>query len=252
MVADLTDLRIMVYASALVRGDARPLTIIHGMERALPGLRLGWTTSDKEELIPLPHRDEWVATTRESGGFPFLCNDDDDHLVTLAGSENPNGLAAGSPLHFAVRATLLLDAVGIAAAVDVLEAVAEGARGFWGHATPFNAAVEISRQTRDPVRKPGVPPRGLPVLRFSDYIRAPEIPHCLGWLNYWSAAAARTIGFPDPARDAELLTRSRRTATGGWVVRLTDSPLDLDNPAHLDALKRAYERFPEIGGRSVP
>jgi hypothetical protein len=30
------------------------------------------------------------------------------------------------------------------------------------------------------------------------------------------------------------------------------APLDLDNPAHLDALKRAYERIPEIGGRSVP
>jgi len=29
-------------------------------------------------------------------------------------------------------------------------------------------------------------------------------------------------------------------------------PLDLDNPAHLDALLRAYEHFPEIGGRSAP
>ena len=28
--------------------------------------------------------------------------------------------------------------------------------------------------------------------------------------------------------------------------------LDLDIPAHLDALLRAYERFPEIGGRSTP
>ena len=82
--------------------------------------------------------------------------------------------------------------------------------------------------------------------------RSPEIPHYLGWLNYWSAAAAQAIGFPDPARDAELLSRARRTATGGWVVQLTDAPLDLDNPAHLDALKRAYERFPEIGGRSAP
>jgi hypothetical protein len=83
-------------------------------------------------------------------------------------------------------------------------------------------------------------------------IRSPEIPHRLGWLNYWSAAAARTIGFPDAARDADLLSRSRRTSTGGWVVRLTNAPLDLDNPAHLDALKRAYERFLEIGGRSTP
>jgi len=53
-------------------------------------------------------------------------------------------------------------------------------------------------------------------------------------------------------RDADLLSRSRRTATGGWVVQLTKAPLDLDNPAHLDTLKRAYERFPEIGGRSTP
>ncbi|WP_395848455.1 DUF5953 family protein [Cystobacter fuscus] len=33
---------------------------------------------------------------------------------------------------------------------------------------------------------------------------------------------------------------------------LTGTRLDLDNPAHLDPLKRAYERFPEIGGRSTP
>ena len=82
-------------------------------------------------------------------------------------------------------------------------------------------------------------------------IRSPEIPHRLGGLNDWSAAAARAIGFPDPARDAELLSRARRTETGGWVVKLTDAPLDLDNPAHLDTLKRTYARFPEIGGRST-
>ncbi|KFE67101.1 hypothetical protein DB31_8454 [Hyalangium minutum] len=99
---------------------------------------------------------------------------------------------------------------------------------------------------------PPCPPRGLPALKLPDKIRSPEIPHRLGWLNYWSAASARTIGFPDPACDADLLTRARRTASGGWVVQLTDAPLDLDNPAHLDALKRAYERFPEIGGRADP
>ncbi|HSP78631.1 MAG TPA: DUF5953 family protein [Myxococcaceae bacterium] len=70
------------------------------------------------------------------------------------------------------------------------------------------------------------PPRGLPALKLPWDIRSPEIPHRLGWLSYWSDAAARAIGFPDPARDAELLSRSRRTASGGWVVRLTDAPLD--------------------------
>ncbi|HET6261131.1 MAG TPA: DUF5953 family protein [Chloroflexia bacterium] len=104
------------------------------------------------------------------------------------------------------------------------------------------------------VEPPSKPLKSLEIqsVRCSSAMRSPEIPHRLGWLSYWSAAAARAIGFPNPARDAELLSRSRRTATGGWVVRLTDAPLDLDNPAHLDALKRAYERFPEIGGRSAP
>ncbi|WP_257463480.1 DUF5953 family protein [Archangium lipolyticum] len=252
MTSSQNELGIIVYAPALVRGDALPLAIIHGMERALPGLRLGWTTSGKEDLIALPHRDEWIAANSTDGGFPFLCNDDNDHLVTVAGWENPNGLAAGNPPHFEVHADLPLDAAGIAAAADMLEAVAEGARAFWGHATPINAGVEIAEQTSPTLEGPPCPPRGLPALKLPKKIRSPEIPHRLGWLNYWSAAAARAIGFPDPACDAELLSRSRRTATGGWVVRLTDAPLDLDTPAHLDALKRAYERFPEIGGRSTP
>jgi hypothetical protein len=246
------NMTVSVYAPALVDDDGRPLAIVHGMERAFPVLRLRWTTSEKDDLIAVPHRDAWVASDRTDGGFPFLCNDDDAHPVTIFGLENPNGLSAEGPPHLEVHASLPTHAAGLAAAADVLAAVGEGARAYWGHATPSNATVEISRQTTDPVRKPGVPPRGLPALRFPDFILAPEIPHHLGWLNYWSAAAARTLGFPDPARDADLLSRARRTATGGWVVRLTDAPLDLDNPAHLDALKQAYERFPEIGGRVAP
>ena len=140
----------------------------------------------------------------------------------------------------------------ISAAGDVLERVAEGARAFWGHATPDAAALDIAYQIAPTLEGPPSPRRGLPALKLFERIRSPEIPYYLGWLNYWSAAAAQAIGFPDPARDAELLSRARRTPPGGWVVQLTDAPLDLDNPAHLDALKRAYERFPEIGGRSAP
>jgi hypothetical protein len=90
------------------------------------------------------------------------------------------------------------------------------------------------------------------MLNLPEKLPAPETPWFLGWLNYWSAATATTIGFPDPARDAELLTRARRTGSGGWIVQLTDAPLDYDNPAHLSALLRAYERFPVIGGRAAP
>ena len=252
MAINPNDLSIIVYAPALLGDDGRPLAIVHGMEGALPGLRLGWTLSEKEDFISLPHRDEWVAADRTDNGFPFLCNNDKDRPVTLFGLENPNGLAAGSPPHFEVHADLPLDAAGIAAAADVLEAVAEVARAFWGHATPFDAGVAIAEQTSPTLEGPPRPPRGLPALKLPEKIRSPEIPHRLGWLNFWSAAAAQAIGFPDPDRDAELLTRARRTPSGGWVVQLTDAPLDLDIPAHLDALKRAYERFPAIGGRDSP
>ncbi|MFY2561964.1 DUF5953 family protein [Corallococcus terminator] len=117
---------------------------------------------------------------------------------------------------------------------------------------PDGVAPEVAKQFRHSMDQPHVPPRGLPALSLPKHIHSPEIPHYLGWLNYWSAATAQAIGFPDPARDAALLSRARRTATGGWVVRLTETPLDLDNPLHLEALLRAYERFPEIGGRVPP
>ena len=133
-----------------------------------------------------------------------------------------------------------------------------GGRG-GGRARVLGACDAVQRggwrsRSRSPTRahEPECPPRGLPALNLPENLRSPEIPYYLGWLNYWSAAAAQAIGFPDPARDADLLSRARRTATGGWVVQLTDAPLDLDNPAHLEALMRAYERFPEIGGRAAP
>ncbi|MBZ4418661.1 DUF5953 family protein [Myxococcus sp. RHSTA-1-4] len=243
---------LIVYAPALVGDDGRTLAVARGMERAFPGLRLEWTISDEGRLIPLPQRDAWISEATARGELPMLCNGGEGHRVTLTGWERPAGISPGGQSQFEVHAKLPMDAAGITAASNVLEEVADGARAFWGHATPKRAAGDIAEQTSRPLHGPHRPPRGLPVLKKSEDIHSPEIPHRLGWLNYWSAATAQAIGFPDPARDADLLSRSRRTATGGWVVRLTDAPLDLDNPAHLDTLLRAYARFPVIGGRASP
>jgi hypothetical protein len=248
------ELSIIVYAPAIVGDDGRPLAIVHAMERAFPGLHLGWTISNEGQRIPVPQREAWLAQGRpDGGGFRLLCNGYENYSVTVSGWESLAGSSSGGQAQLEVHVTLSMDAAGSAAAAEVLEGVAEGARAFWGHATPFSAVLDIARQTKDPARHPQVPPpRGLPALKLSGLIPSPEIPHRLGWLNYWSAAAARAIGFPDPARDADLLSRSRRTATGGWIVRLTEAPLELDNPTHLDALLRTYERFPVIGGRMTP
>ncbi|RYZ38221.1 MAG: hypothetical protein EOO71_24920 [Myxococcaceae bacterium] len=243
---------LIVHAPELLGDDGRTLAAVQGLERAFPGIRMEWKISEEGKPIALPQRAAWLAEAAARGKFPMLCNGDESYPVTIAGLQRPPRLSPGGQPRFEVYTQLPLDAAGIAAAAGVLEGVAEGASSFWGHATPHDVAAELSQQTIDPVRKPGSPPRGLPALKFPDRIRSPEIPGFLGWLNYWSPATARILGFPDPSRDAELLSRSRQTAKGGWVVRLTEAPLDLDNPVHLEALMRAYERFPEVGGRSTP
>ncbi|WP_141332016.1 DUF5953 family protein [Myxococcus sp. AB025B] len=245
-------LLLTVYAPALAGDDNRPLAAIHGMEQALPGLRLEWRVTGGRRLAALPQRDAWLVGKIKDGGFPLVCNGDESYPVTVMGRGNDGLFSPGGQALFEVHARLPLDASVIKAAAEMLERVAEGTHSFWGRATPHDAAIDIAYQTAPTLEGPPSPRRGLPALKVFEHIRSPEIPYYLGWLNYWSSAAAQAIGFPDPARDADLLSRARRTATGGWVVQLTETPLDLDNPAHLDALKRAYERFPEIGGRAAP
>jgi hypothetical protein len=245
-------LTLIVYAPALGSKDGRTVDVIHGMEKALPGLRLEWRLSAGGRPIPLPQRDAWLLESIEDGEFPIVCNGDVSSPVTVDGRERPGLLSPGGQPMFEVHAKMPLDEPVIAAAAAVLEAVAEGARAFWGHASPYGYGSEVAQQYRHSTHAPEPSPRGLPTLNLPQELPSPEIPCFLGWLNYWSAAAARAIGFPEPARDAELLKRARRTPSGGWVVQLTDAPLELDTPAHLEALKRAYERFPEIGGRAAP
>jgi len=244
-------LTLIVYAPALVGNDRRALDSVHGMEKALPGLRLEWRLSEAGRPIALPQRDAWLVESIEDGGFPLMCNGDESYPVTVNGSEKPGLLSPGGQAQFEVHAKLPLYEPVIASAAAVLEGVAEGARAYWGHASPYGYGSEVAQQFRRSPHGPECSPRGLPMLNLPEKLPAPELPCFLGWLNYWSAAAARAIGFPNPARDTELLTRARRTASGGWVVQLTDAPLDYDNPDHLAALLRAYERFPTIGGRSA-
>jgi hypothetical protein len=245
-------LTLIVYAPALLGNDGRPLAIVHGMEHAFPGLRMDREVGDRGRLIALPQRDAWLVERTEGGGFPLLCNGDESYPVTVSGWENPALLSAGQQAQLEVHAKLPLDETALKVVAAVLEGVAEEARCFWGHASPYGYGSEVSQQLRRSAHGPDLSPRGLPVLDLPERIRSPEIPHFLGWINYWSAAAALSIGFPDPARDAELIARARQTASGGWVVQLTAEPLDYNNAEHLEVLKQTYERFPTIGGRAEP
>jgi hypothetical protein len=39
---------LIVYAPALVGDDSRPVAVVHGMERAFPGLRLDWRVAEDQ------------------------------------------------------------------------------------------------------------------------------------------------------------------------------------------------------------
>ncbi|MCK8502931.1 DUF5953 family protein [Myxococcus faecalis] len=245
-------LAVVVYAPALMGEDRRTLDSVRGLERALPGLRLEWRLSKSGRPILLEQRDAWLLEQSEDGGFPLLCNGEPSAPVTVWGRERAGLLSPGGRDQFEVHAKLPLDKAVTESAASVLEGIAEGSGAYWGRATPYDAAVDIAYQMAPTPEGPPSPRRGLPALKSLEHLGAPEIPSYLGWINYWSEAAAQAIGFPDPTRDSELLARARRTPSGGWVVQLTDTPLDLDNPDHLDSLKWTYERFPAIGGRAAP
>ncbi|MCP3060097.1 DUF5953 family protein [Myxococcus sp. K38C18041901] len=245
-------LTLIVYAPALVGKDARPVDILHRMEKALPSLQLRWRLSDSGRPIPLPQRDAWLIDSIEDGEFPIVCNGDERRPVTVFGRERSGRFSPGGQPQFEVHVEMPLDDHVLAAAATVLEAVAEGAHAFWGQASRYGYGAEVAQQLRRSADGLPQPPRGLPMLNMPEKFPAPEIPYFLAWVNYWSADAAKALGFPDPARDADLLSRARRTASGGWVVQLTDTPLDLDKPDHLDALLRTYARFLRIGGRIAP
>ncbi|MCP3103123.1 DUF5953 family protein [Myxococcus sp. K15C18031901] len=243
-----TTLVFVGFAPTLVRGDGRVLKLVHAVEASIPGVRLDWEVSDEGALRPLSGRDAWLMERLVDGAFPLLCNGDEDRPVTLSGWEKPAAASLGGQPQLQLHAELSLPPANIHRVMDVVEGLSEAARAFWAHATPSRAAEVIASQRgrSSPV------PLGLPRLLRADDLTSPVIPHHLGWINFWSAATARALGFPDATRDAEWLSRSRRTATDGWVVQLTQAPLDLDVPEHLETLLRAYERFQVIGGRAPP
>src|ERR1043165_5132645 len=241
--------RFFVYAPALTEGDSRSVAIVRAMERALRGVHLDWTVSDDHQMVHLPRRDAWLAKGTTDGDFPFVCNNDLRYPVIISGMKYfSRAMREGHSL-LRVHASLPLDAIGAEKAADVLEGIAEGAGAIFGVAQPEDIALTVAEQYHRRGFPQPAPPKGLPVLKLPEDIPWPEAPEYLSWINYWSATTVRRLGFPDPDRDAELLTRSRRTASGAWVVKLTDEPLDLDNPAHLDIVLRTYDRFPALGGR---
>jgi hypothetical protein len=78
---------------------------------------------------------------------------------------------------------------------------------------------------------------------------SPLQPAILGWINSWSAETCSYLGFPEPARDLDLLKHATQTPQGSWVVKLCDEPLDVSIEDHVEMVASVYGRFPRLGIR---
>jgi hypothetical protein len=79
--------------------------------------------------------------------------------------------------------------------------------------------------------------------------QSPLQPAILGWINYWSAETCEYLGFPEAARDGDLLRYATQTPQGSWIVKLCDEPLDVSLEPHVEMVASVYGRFPRLGIR---
>lgn len=235
-----------LYAPVLADDDPRPLQVAIALEAALPGAQLDHEVTPAGTARRLPDRDAFLRQAASKRELPMVFHGDEARYVSVRGREVPGHLMPAGAASWEVCVMIPLGE-GRSHLEDAVGRAGEASGAWWGSAAPEAAAAIIATQTIHP-HLPRPLPAGLPGLSPPWRLRDPRVPHRLGWLNYWSDATARLLGFPDPERDRDLLARSRRIGAA-WLVRLADEPLDPSRTDHVEALRGAYDRFPAIGGR---
>lgn len=234
------------HAPPFVSHDDRLVHAVRAIEHMLPWVSLRFELDGNGRPVAIADRDRWLLDATARGELPILCNGEESRAVTVDGSLMD--ATGGPPTQLHVSAWFPPELEVLQHAADLLAAVGVSLEAWRGKVSQVETGAQIADQIAIDDAGAGTPP-GLP--RLQRHPSDPEMPHNLGWINYWSQATCARIGFPDPARHAELLKRARQVEGGGWVVQLTDESLDLNIPAHLQALARAYDLLPTIGDRDM-
>ncbi len=160
-------------------------------------------------------------------------------VVTLWAKDPWRRAPEGEPRDTAIEVITPATAGLIEAAPTILADLASTVSARWGFAEVGN--LDEERRRPEDHGKLGLPELHEELLD--------GLPAALEWLNFWSAAACERLGIPasGPPLDTQGQQHARQVA-GGWLLSLTREPLDLRNEEHLASLRRAYERFPEVGG----
>jgi Family of unknown function (DUF5953) len=199
-------------------------------ERALP--------FDCDELLELRLFGDDEAVAFEGG--PALPGAGSRAVVALWAKDRRRRAPGGEPPDTQIEVITPVAPGLIAAAPTILADLAATVSARWGFA-------EVGNRDENPRDAANHEKLGLPELHEERLDGV--VPTALGWLNFWSSAACERLGVAasGPSLDAQGQQHARPVA-GGWLLSLTPEPLGLRNEQHVASLRRAYERFPEVGG----
>ena len=217
--------------------DDRLFAALEALERVLPGVRLERTVTDKLKTIVVTDRRAFLADAMRRDDYPALSMGDGPTFVWFYAKESfPDLSACGQPV---LEVQFDLPPMYTDRAAAAMVAVGDACGAMHGYAVRSDAWDVMGDQKYIPGRTIS-PPLGLPYVKLPDKLPSPYSPMYIGWLNYWSPEAAARFNFPDGPGFDELRARAKKTPAGAWRVQLTDEPLDMGNPAHVDVLRRAY------------
>jgi hypothetical protein len=222
-------------------------------EPGIMGVSRELTKAFPRQRLQMPEAEDWEKDLRNPRRPIHLHNGTSRAAAIASGAPDPGPLSISGSLNGLFKGNYdLTISLPPTDAWDLYERilVASGDR-MQAHTaciSPLRTAQFMLSLRQGPIAIEGRPhPQGFPVLVYDGRLSRCEQPPDLGWLNYWSADAARFIGFPradDPHRDLAY-----RTPGGGWLYKIGADPLDSDVPAHLALLREAWARYPAIGVR---
>jgi hypothetical protein len=234
----LSGLLLDAFAPPLEFGSKRAEPAVRAVEAAW-SLHLVFEVTEDGTRIPRDRERTAYLASDPRGALPFLATPDDEPHATLTGVVEPGLLAPGGVDELHVHG--VLPALEAAQAAEGLKRFSTALGASWAMLTPPAAHAIIVEQVVAPESE-DVPPLGLPRLDLGEHLPR-HVPRRLGWLNYWSNAAAAALGF---AGDDTAFASVRRIP-GGWLVQLTREALDLACTDHVEALRAAYARLPALG-----
>jgi hypothetical protein len=186
-----------------------------------------------------------VVTT---GWLPLLSNGIGGRHVSVTGHIIPSNYGAGGVEAFEILVRTPASESYVSAGPRIVGRVGQALEAYWGRGSSSDLAAAVFEQTEKAGRK-SRPPFDLPVISPQANLGDPACPNALGWVNYWSRRTVELLRVRKGDSRLVVFEDAENLLNGAMVVVVTKEFLEVANLEHLARLKRAYDRFPEIGAR---